>query len=462
MPGMLFLGVRKFGWFIFLLILTLTYNSVALAQEPPGPPRPTRTGSLVAPEREPVVLSTQSSSRVGVQTVIEFAPVADTYIASNLPNQNFGGADGLFLGYNRSELNYGAERVLLRFDLDGLPGDADIHSARLRLYLSFSDPAYDTPMGTVLRRIAAPWGEHSLTWNTEPTWGGIRASPSVGSSVGWYEWDITSLVADWVRGTQPNYGLEIIGDEHVQQRERAFFARETTTSFYPRLVIDYRLPPSDTNPPDVSVDPLPPYSTRSFTVSWSGTDEGEAGIAYYDVQYRVDDGDWLTWLEEVTFTAHEFSGAEDGRLYEFRARGVDNAGNAEPFGDAQAQTRVDTAPPISQIDPLPGIIRNGGLPVEFSVSWSGTDGNGSGIQCYDVQYQVDAGPWFLWQDCVAVSVTSATFTADRDGLYQFEVRALDNLGFLEAFANQGEAATVVDLEAPFLQPRAWMPIIFKN
>jgi hypothetical protein len=61
-----------------------------------------------------------------------------------------------------------------------------------------------------------------------------------------------------------------------------------------------------------------------------------------------------------------------------------------------------------------------------------------------------------------VSVTSATFTADRDGLYQFEVRALDNLGFLEAFANQGEAATVVDLEAPFLQPRAWMPIIFKN
>ena len=68
----------------------------------------------------------------------------------------------------------------------------------------------------------------------------------------------------------------------------------------------------------------------------------------------------------------------------------------------------------------------------------------------------------LWQDCVAASVTSAPFRAANDGFYQFEVRALDNLGFLEAFANQGEAATIVDVEPPFLQPRAWFPIILKQ
>ncbi len=430
-----------------------------MAQKP-QPIKPNRTGNLTAPERAPVILSVQEHPPGETQTVVEFPAIADAYIASNRPNDNFGAADGLFLGYNIGGLDFGAERILLRYDLSGnIPAEVRINSAHIRLYLTFSNPAGDLPMGTVLRRLASPWGEYSVTWNSEPSWGGIRASPSIGSSLGWYEWDVTSLVAGWVKGTYPNYGVEIIGDERVRLRERAFYARETITPFYPRLVVDYTTGPFDDEPPEVEVEPLPSITpSRQFTVRWSGSDRGEdpSGIDYYDVQYRIDSGDWQFWLEEVTFTEHQFTGAESGRVYLFRARGVDKAGNAEEFGEAEAQTTVDYAPPITTVDPLPFITKMTG----FVVSWRGTDGaNEAGIYCYDVQYRYESGPWTIWQPCT--TATSAIFSTLGDGRYQFEARAVDNLGFLETFKNQGEAITIVDLEPPFVEVKQyWLPLIF--
>ncbi|HBY99046.1 MAG TPA: hypothetical protein DEP84_34705 [Chloroflexi bacterium] len=502
------------------------------------------------PERTPAVLSTQTLSPAEVRTVVEFAPSADTYIASNRPGSNFGSATGLFLGYNLVDSNYGAERTLLRFDALGtLPKGVIINSARLRLYLGNSNPPNDAPMGTVLRRLASSWTEGSVTWNTQPTWGGIRASTDVGSSLGWYEWDITDLVDDWIQGDQPNYGLEIIGDERVQQRERVFYARETSTALYPRLVVDYT---ADTLPPIVTVNPLPAYSPATFTVSWSGHDQGPAGIAYYDVQYRVDAGSWVSWLNQVTFTSAQFTG-QNGRVYQFRARGVDTAGNVEAFGDAEAQTTVDTIAPSVHVSPLPPVTNA----PSFTVRWSGEDNpGGSGIQFYDVQYRIDGGPWVLWQRTTATSATfvppasgryefeargvdnasnyelftfqpearilvdriaptvhmnplpavtktasfpvswsggdnpggsgiqfydvqyridggewvfwqrttatSVTFTTSADGLYEFEARGVDNAGNYELFTFQSEAQTLVDVRAPFLQPRIWVPVAMKN
>lgn len=445
---------QKRGSLSFFLLFVLLIPALGtIAQDSAEPPP--RQVDRVAPEREAVILQQQTLPDGTINTVIEIPASADTYLASERPEQNFGN-DALFLGYNLvGEDNYGAQRILLYFDLDAhLPEQAIIHSGFIRLRLSFSSPPDDTPMGTVMRRLASPWNEHTVTWNTEPNWTPVDKTAFVGSQLDWYEWDITEVVDDWVQDVYANDGVEIIGDEAVQQRERAFHSRETTTGFYPRLVVDYSIS-DDTQPPITTMNPLPEYSRRNFTVSWSGDDPGGSGISHYDVQVRVDSGEWQNWLEEVTVTEAEYVNGENGRTYEFRVRAVDNAGNEEAFGPAEAQTVVDSQPPTSTIEPLPSIIQQN----SFTVSWSGAD-NGAGIQYYDVQYRYGNGPWQIWLP--QTLATSATFSNATDGLYAFEVRAVDNVGNVEAFINQAEASIIVDAVPPFVEPRARLPVVFKQ
>jgi hypothetical protein len=407
-----------------------------------------------APEREPVILSRQPLGPGAVQVVVAIPAAADTYIASQQPNQNFGN-DALFLGYNLTDGTFGAQRTLLRFDVESyVPQSSLVNDARLQLRLLFSSPSPDSPMPTALRPLAAPWDEDTVTWNTEPDWSPVEANAAVGSAIAWYEWDVTNLTGNWVNQVVPNYGLIIIGDETVQQRERAFYSRETASDFWPRLIIDYTVTDDD-QPPVVTVDPLPDYSRRTFTVSWSGEDPGGAGIAHYDVQYRVDGGDWITWQEVTTDTSAEFTG-DDGHFYEFRARGLDNVGNLEDFGGPEASTTVDTRPPAAVVDPLPSLVNT----ASFTVSWTGDDGDGSGIAHYDLQYRVDGGPWLLWQQQTTAS--SAVFTAGADGFYEFEARATDNVGHVEPFAGEPEAAVTVTILPPTVEPRLYLPLILRE
>jgi len=451
-----------------LLLLGWTTAAAQMpTAEPTAPPdgQPTTVAAELqrnlqrsAPVRTPRILSqgpiTQGVSAGSIHTVVELPPVADTYIASGRPGQNFG-ADSLYLGYNFFGDNFGAQRILIRFDVDtNLPDNIIVQSARLRLRLAFASPSDDEPMGTVLRRLNSSWNEFGVTWNSEPEWTDIDDRTSVGSALDWYEWDVTAEVQAWADGA-PNDGMEIIGDERVQQRERAFYSRETTTGFFPRLVVDYMLQ-TEQEAPVVTVNPLPPFVGRNFTVSWSGYDPGGSGIDTYDVQYRIDDGDWVDWLTDVTITSEEFQNGQNGRRYEFRARGVDNAGNEEAYGDAEAATVVDTQPPTATVNPLPAVTNVSAFPV----SWSDTDNGGSGIQYYDVYVRFNNGGWILWQ--TQTTATSATFGAQEDGLYEFEARAVDNRGLVEALTGQAEAATIVDVLPPFVRPEIWLPFVAYN
>jgi len=438
--------------FVMLLLVANRVTPLAAQAEPKAADELGRALQRRAPDREAHVLAVGAADASGVQTVLELPPVADSYVASNRPNQSFG-ADSLYLGYNQVGDAFGVQRIFMRFDIAGnLPANATIQSARLRLRLSFSSPVSDTVMTTVLRPLTGVWNESNLTWSNQPALGAERPGIGVGSALDWYEWDVTELVREWTMGATVNNGVALIGDETVQQRERAFYARETTTDFFPRLVVDYTTP-VDIEAPIVTVDPLPALVSRNFTVVWRGNDRGGSGIDYYDVQYRVDGGDWVNWQSHVTFTSAEFTEGLNGHHYEFRARGVDTVGNAEAFGNPEASTTVDTQPPTSQIQALPVITRTNPI----SVSWAGDDGGGSGIQYYDVQYRLNDGPWTLWQQQTVV--TTAPFVAPEDGIYEFEVRAVDNRGQVEEFTNRREAIVIIDAVAPFVEPVAWFPLV---
>jgi hypothetical protein len=425
----------------------LLATAVAAAQGNGGAVPP-RDGDRPAPQRAAQVLERTELENGAVQTVVALAPVGDTYIASDKPDENFG-SGALFVGYNNT---YGAERSLLYFDVDAvIPAEATINSARLQLHLSYANPPDDAAMAMIVRDLLTPWNELTVTWNTEPTWGDVWATSDVGTTMGWYEWEIGDLVTTWVDGTRDNNGVEVEGDEDpARAAERAFYARETTTDNFPRLVIDYT-DGGDTTPPDVVVAPLPAYSPRTFTVSWSDQ-SGEGDVATYDVEYQVDGGAWQAWLSEVTITSAEFTGS-DGHSYAFRARGIDVNGNVEPFGAAEATTTVDETAPSTTVDPLPAVSSE----TSFTVSWSGDDGTGSGVAFFDVRYRVDGGAWTPWQQQTVA--TSATFTTMVDGYFEFEARASDAVGNIEPFYGVAEAAILVDARPPFLVPMSRLPLV---
>ena len=449
---------QRIGTFFLVLILA-TWGAAIPRRvyaeqptfDPPLGPELQRGLQRPAPPRTPEVLAAAATAS-GANTVLELPPTADTYVALGRPTQNFGG-DTLFLGYNNVGDQFGTQRTFIRFDIAGnIPSVATIQSARLRLHLSFASPNADVPMNTLVQRVTSTWDETLLTWNNQPSGTDERPGVAVGNALDWVEWDVTDLVAGWSNGTFSNNGLLIIGDEQVQERERAFYARETTTTFFPRLVIDYTTP-QDLEAPIVTVEPLPGYVSRSFTVAWRGSDPGGSGIAHYDVQYRVNGGDWVNWQTNVTTTAAEFPAGQNGQHLEFRARGVDRAGNVEGYGNPEAATVVDTEPPAAQVQALPTIVHTNTL----TITWRGTDNGGSGIQYFDVRYRMNEGTWVAWQQ--QTITTTAVFTTATDALYDFEARAVDNRGQVEPFHNVSEARVIVDAFAPFVVPSSWLPFV---
>ncbi len=217
----------------------------------------------------------------------------------------------------------------------------------------------------------------------------------------------------------------------------------------------------DTLPPFISVDPLPDQIfTSSFDVSWSGADNpGGSGVAAYDVQFRKDGGPWRSWLVKSLATSARFTGAEDDTTYGFRARGFDVAGNVQPYPDtAQAVIQVETSGPNSTIEPFRPIVTGED---SFVVEWTGSTAPSLSIAFFDVRYRFNGGPWIAW--LTRTQLTSAVFSElnPQDGVYSFEVRAMDTADRLEPFSGEPEASIMVDRFAPFIQVRSYLPIILE-
>ncbi len=82
----------------------------------------------------------------------------------------------------------------------------------------------------------------------------------------------------------------------------------------------------------------------------------------------------------------------------------------------------DTVPPTTWIEPLPSQTECG----SFTVRWNGTD-NLNYVVSYDVQRQVNYGPWTDW--IVATTITNAVYTSNQYGqVIGFRVRGRDLLG----------------------------------
>ena len=191
---------------------------------------------------------------------------------------------------------------------------------------------------------------------------------------------------------------------------------------------------TDKTPPNVSVQPLPGTSPSDFYVRLQLQDSGGSDVCYYDLQTRPQGGTWTDWVVHGSgnVAPDPFHG-QGGVRYEFRARGLDCAGNQETWpATADTRTTIEALPSVSRfIDPP--TFANRPTPV----NWIATDPGGSMVSSYDLQVRYHPGD--PWETVYSESDTTYTefWVAPGDTL-GVRVRARDKAGNLEAWPEPGK------------------------
>ncbi|MCB0046606.1 MAG: fibronectin type III domain-containing protein [Caldilineaceae bacterium] len=394
----------------------------------------------------------------GVTATVRIRTTKDTFLSSFQPDSNYGGESSLRMGWDQSE--YNAMRLMVQFDLDGIPANAAIDGARLYVYQAQTVPPDDQPMVYRAQYVRSAWDEYGVTWNNANYLGGEALPLQESEAVdGWRHVDVTGMIQTWQKDAKPNYGLIVTGDETPSlNRARIFRSRET--SLAPYIEVDYSLQ-CDTVPPQTNVKPLNAYSPGLFLAEWQGEDFAPdncepSGIAYYDVFYRINGGSWVHWKEQTEATSQHFKNyAGNGDRVELTARAVDRAGNAEDRHGVQAATTIDDLPPATSMTPLPAFTNE----TYFSVSWNGTD-NLSGVANYDLQWRINQGNW----ETLLSETTRTSFQitgAQPDSVYDFRVRATDNVGNVQGFPESPQAVTTVRTYS-VAQVQPFVPPVIKS
>ncbi|MEZ5031727.1 MAG: DNRLRE domain-containing protein [Saprospiraceae bacterium] len=152
------------------------------------------------------------------------------------------------------------ERGILYFDLFQIPANAVVTSATLTLY---KESGAAMAQNLSVHRVTADWTEgvecgatgqvswmerqFGVPWGTpggdvDPVAAG---SAVVGAGAGAYSWTITGLVADWVNGNQPNYGMVVkVTDENLAPLAVNLFgsSEAVNPAIRPVLTIEYDTP----------------------------------------------------------------------------------------------------------------------------------------------------------------------------------------------------------------------------
>ncbi len=88
----------------------------------------------------------------------------------------------------------------------------------------------------------------------------------------------------------------------------------------------------DTVPPTATLATLPPITSATrLTLTWTASDgAGGSGIWWYELERRVNDGNWTRLGGNLTRTSYAVS-VLPGNSYAFRVRARDRAGNLQPL-----------------------------------------------------------------------------------------------------------------------------------
>lgn len=213
-------------------------------------------------------------------------------------------------------------------------------------------------------------------------------------------------------------------------------------------VYQYQVSPASDADMEVTTRHLNPPTWNEYTVTWNnGPNWGpifDQGLSSSSLGWKSADATELvrSWHSgSVTNNGLLFQGDERDweRQRWFYSRNANNAYYPRLVVDYTVQN--DTTPPTASVNALPAWSR-----AQFTVSWSGSDNpGGSGIDYYDVQYNVNGGAWT--DGLMRTQQTSAQVPGQNGVRYGFRARAVDRAGNQQAWTGE-QAWTQVDTIPP--------------
>ena len=142
----------------------------------------------------------------------------------------------------------------------------------------------------------------------------------------------------------------------------------------------------------------------------------------------------------VTYTVNPKQSLSSGTRINAQATVVFDTNS--PIQTARLFNTIDSSPPTSAVNPLPATTTT----TTFPVTWSGSDGTGSGIASYIIFVSEDGGKFkpFLTD----TTQTSAIFTGQFDHTYAFYSVATSNVGLVQPTPTAAEATTRLVMPPP--------------
>jgi uncharacterized protein YkwD len=212
-------------------------------QEPTA--TPTSASSLATPT--PRALPETITLRQGLEG---YQGSSDAHMDAWRPDRNYGSERSL-------EVRSGNVRsALLRFDLSRIPRGAQIHRARLELYIRDRSNSLDLPVEVY--KLRRNWQEQGVTWHQAKDaqrWGepgancittdrySVPVSRRTLSSINtWTTFSVTELVQAWVAEPERNAGLLLKGGGGVSVQYHFWSSEYANENLRPRLVITYLAP----------------------------------------------------------------------------------------------------------------------------------------------------------------------------------------------------------------------------
>lgn len=175
---------------------------------------------------------------VTIDPWIDVFQAEDTFVASNT-SYNYHNTDYLFVG-NHSTI--GKTRSLLKFNLPNIP-NGKVTGATLGLYQSVTSNT--TPIN--LHELTSTFSSKSVTWASQPKFNTSISASNNSASIGYSNFDVTSLVKQWYEKPESNYGmmLKYPDANEATVNRKSFYSTELLTEDgdlfgKPKLVVEFR------------------------------------------------------------------------------------------------------------------------------------------------------------------------------------------------------------------------------
>ena len=174
--------------------------------------------------------------------------VDDTWLNPDLPDEVWHEADLVHL---QGPLT--PDRILLRFDLAGLPEGATVVSATLTLRVELWGEQ-SLPGAAVVYRVLTPWEQDTATYETPWSVPGLAAGVDYDPTpldvvpvpdVGHLTFDVSRALIFWQEQDQPNHGLVVMmsEDSHNQVHHWVYMSEQPNPADRPTLRVTYEVIP---------------------------------------------------------------------------------------------------------------------------------------------------------------------------------------------------------------------------